>query len=58
MRRIRGFRAVVGGVETAAAFPATSGGGGTAAHGGVGYRGPWKKGECALDQEKGGAFNG
>jgi hypothetical protein len=56
MRRIRGFRAVVGGVETAAAFPATSGGGGADVHGGVGYGRSWKERGGALASEKGGAF--
>jgi predicted signal transduction protein with EAL and GGDEF domain len=49
MRGNRGFRAVVVGVETAAAFQATIDGGGAAVHGGVGYGQPWDERMHALE---------
>jgi hypothetical protein len=55
MRGNKGFRAVVVGVETAVAFPATIDGGGAAVHGGVGYGQPWDERMHALERGKKGA---
>jgi hypothetical protein len=55
MRGNKGFRAVVIGVETAAAFPATIDGGGAAVHGGVGYGQSWDEKKASLGREEGGA---